>query len=95
MHQAGNCFLQSFEPYTYQETSRKIQKLDKLRDILKSRKDRAQPTIVSEYTTILAEMQQKLLLSQTQARETIRTYETTYFTAHSQTLPNPDSDSEY
>ena len=40
-------------------------------------------------------MQQKLLLSQTQARETICTYETTYFTAHSQTLPNPDRDSEY
>ena len=91
----GIAFYKALSLTHDQETSRKIQKLDKLRDILKSRKDRAQPTIVSEYTTILAEMPQKLLLSQTQARETICTYETTYFTAHSQTLPNPDRDREY
>ena len=48
MHQAGIAFYKALSLTHDQETSRKIQKLDKLRDTLKSRKDRAQPTIVSE-----------------------------------------------
>lgn len=85
----GNAFYKALSPTHDQETSRKIQKLDKLRDTLKSRKDRAQPARVSEYTTILAEMQQKLLLSQTQARETVRTYETTCVKQQTSTRPVP------
>ena len=91
----ANAFYKAFSPVHDQCTCNKLQKLDKLRRTIKNGKSRPPPTLVSDYKTVLAELQQKLMTLQKQIREEIRTYENTYFIEHSQVLPNPESDSKY
>lgn len=91
----ANAFYKAFCPVHDQCTCNKLHKLDKLRHTIKNRKSRPPSSLVSEYNTVLAELQQKLMTLQRQIREEIRAYENTYFVEHSQVLPNPESDSKY
>ena len=73
----ANVFYKAFSPEHDQCTCNKLQKLDKLRRTIKNRKSRPPPTLVSEYKTVLAELQQKLMTLQKQIQEEIQTYENT------------------
>ena len=62
----ANAFYKAFSPVHDRCTCNKLQKLDKLRCTIKNRKSRPPPTLVSEYKTALAKLQQKLMTLQKQ-----------------------------
>ena len=64
----ANAFYKAFCPVHDQCTCNKLQKLDKLRHTIKNHKSRPPSSLVSEYNTVLAELQQKLDTSETDLR---------------------------
>ncbi len=90
----GKAFHKALKPQVGSETDTGVHELDELRCVIKVRITKVPDSLHSRYTTLEAQLQQKLLSKRAQLIRCIQSYENQHYLEHS-TLPDPASNPEY